>query len=53
MRIRRVVAAVALTALGLVGINNAQSWPGAQTGAQRLAAAVAVGGLAWWARAPR
>src|SRR5919202_6588697 len=43
MRIRRAMALVALVGLGLVGVNNVTSWPGAQTGAQRLAAAVAVG----------
>jgi hypothetical protein len=43
VRIRRTIALAALIILGLVGLNNAQSWPGAQTGAQRLAAEVAIG----------
>jgi hypothetical protein len=43
MRIRRVIALVALAGLGVVGLNNATSWPGAQTSAQRVATAVAVG----------
>lgn len=43
MRIRHVIALVALIGVGLVGLNNATSWPGAQNGAQRFAAAVAVG----------
>jgi hypothetical protein len=60
MRIRRAIALVALVALGVVGVNNVTAWPGAQTAAQRLATAVAVGagvlGLlsaaALWRRAP-
>jgi hypothetical protein len=43
MRIRRVIALMVLVALGLVGLNNATSWPAAQSVAQRVAAAVAVG----------
>jgi hypothetical protein len=43
MRIRRVIALVVLAMLAVVGLNNASSWPGAHTGAQRLATAVAVG----------
>ena len=43
MRIRRVIALIALIGWGVVGLNNATSWPVAQTDAQKFAAAVAVG----------
>ena len=59
IRIRRVLALLALALLGAVGLNNVTSWPGAQTGAQRVATAVAVGAgvlalvcaIALWRRA--
>lgn len=43
MRVRHGIALVLLIASGYVGLNNATSWPGAQNGAQKFAAAIAVG----------